>query len=105
MLSDGQSRVFVQTSKPVHMETRAESGRFVLVLKNTRIHLENNQRPLETRYFNTPVNRVHVERRGKDLVVMIELRSNVQPTMRDEAGVDGFQYTFVDFPAGSYAVR
>jgi len=98
MRKDGSSYFFVQTSKPVDVATKKSEGRFNLVLRNTKVHLKNNYLPLETQFFDTPVNRATVQRKGRsDVVMLFEMREDVTPTIRQERGKDGFNYVFVDF--------
>ncbi|MFW5877060.1 MAG: AMIN domain-containing protein [Myxococcota bacterium] len=103
MRSGGGSRVFVQTSREPEFETERKSGRFVVVLEKTRVHLRNNRRTLETRYFNTPVTRVKVKKRGEDLAIVLELRAEVRPKVTTKADPKGpFHYVIVDLPAGQW---
>ena len=98
MLEEGGSRFFLQTSRPVKYETKKSPGKFVLVLKNVRVHLKNNWRPLETEFFDTPVLRATVERRGRRNVAMVfELRDDVTPSIKREKGKDGYAYIMIDF--------
>ena len=98
MLEGGGSRFFVQTTRPVKIETKKGRGRFVLVLKNTRVHLKNNMRPLETEFFDTPVLRATIQRRGRRNAAMVfEMREDVTPTVTHEKGKDGYAYLLVDF--------
>ena len=98
MRKEGGSRFFVQTSRPVEITTHESEGRFELVLRSTRVHLKNNFRPLETEFFDTPVTRATIQRRGKkDLVMVLEMRAQATPTVTQEKGKDGFNYVFVDF--------
>jgi hypothetical protein len=98
MRKEGGSRFFVQTSRPVEFATRESEGRFELVLRNTRVHLKNNFRPLETEFFDTPATRATVVRRGKkDLAMVLEMRAKATPTVSQEKGKDGFNYVFIDF--------
>lgn len=99
MRKEGASCFFIQTSQPVEFASKKSEGRFELVLRNTKVHLENNFRPLETQYFDTPVTRATVQRKGqKDLVVVFEMRDDVTPTIKQEKGKDGFNYVFVELP-------
>lgn len=97
MRKDGTSCFFVQTSKPVDVATRKTPGEFDLVMRNTKVHLKNNYLPLETQFFETPVTRATVERKGKNAVMVFEMRNDVTPTVRQEKGKDGFNYVFVEF--------
>jgi hypothetical protein len=98
MRKDGGSRFFVQTSRLVHIATHESEGRFELILRNTRVYLKNNFRPLETEFFKTPVMRATVQRQGKkDVAMVFEMRAKATPTVTQEKGKDGFNYVFVDF--------
>ncbi|MGD8605987.1 MAG: hypothetical protein PVH21_01745 [Myxococcales bacterium] len=98
MRKEGGSRFFVQTSRPVEIATHQSEGRFELILRDTRVYLKNNFRPLETEFFKTPVTRATVQRRGKkNLAMVFELRVPATPTVTQEKGKDGFNYVFVDF--------
>ena len=99
---DGASRFFVQTNQPIQVESRRTGGRFIVVLKNTRIHLRNNRNPLETRFFNTPVTRAHVERHGRDVWLVLTMRADVTPQVHSEAGPGGYHFVYVELPAGSF---
>jgi hypothetical protein len=98
MQKDGGSCFFVQTSQPVEVATRQSEGRLELVLRNTRVHLKNNFRPLETQFFDTPVTRATIQRKGpKDSVMVLEMRKDATPTVTQEKGKDGFNYVFLKF--------
>ena len=99
---DGASRFFLQTTAAVQIEQREEQGRFVVILKNTGLHLRNNRRPLETRYFNTPVSKAGIERRGRDLAFVLELRGGVTPVVSQEVASNGYNFIYLEFPGGNY---
>lgn len=98
----GGSRFFLQVSGPVQVESRGSEGRFELVLKNTRVHLRNTFRPLDTRFFSTPVNSAKVERRRRDLAVVFQLRASATPNVTQGVGEGGFHFVYVDFPPGAW---
>lgn len=106
MLPDGRSRFFVQTTGPVTYESFPESGRFVLLLRNARIHLRNNRRPLVTRYFDTPVQQAKLARRGRDLAFELRLRpgADARPSIREQGGAGGsaFRFLYLEFPEGDW---
>jgi hypothetical protein len=98
MHKDGGSCFFVQTSQPVETAYKRSEGRLELVLRNTRVHLKNNYRPLETQFFDTPVMRATVQRKSqKDVVMLFEMREDVMPAITQKKGKDGFNYVFVKF--------
>ena len=96
----GGSRFFVQTTAPVTTEVRTTADRVEVIFRNTRIHLANSRRWLETRHFETPVLRARLERRGRDMVLVMHLRGAATPTVSSGAGEGGFHFVYVDFPAG-----
>ncbi|MCS6798449.1 MAG: hypothetical protein NZ898_07960 [Myxococcota bacterium] len=99
---DGASRVFVQTSAPVRTEIVRQGSAHVLLLRDCSVGLRNHRRPLETQYFETPVLRVHLERRGRDVAVVMQMRAEATPTVSASTGPDGLHYVYVEFPAGRW---
>ena len=98
MMQEDGSSFFVQTSKEVRFGTRRAQGRFELMLYNIGVHLKTNYLPLETQYFDTPVTRATVQRTGKGVTMVFEMREDVTPTVTQKKGKDGFNYVFVKFP-------
>lgn len=103
-LGDGGSRFFVQTVQPTQPEMRVEEGRVVILFHDTTIHLRNSGRWLETRFFNTPVLRARLERRRRDMALVLTMRASAVPRISSEAAPGGnFYYVYIDFPPGDYA--
>ncbi len=101
MLESGGSRFFVQTTGPVSTQVRVSPGRIEVMFPNTTIHLRNSSRWLETRFFDTPVIRARLERRGRDMVFVMQMRADLTPRIStNEAG--GFVYTSIDFERGHF---
>lgn len=94
-------QVFLQTTGAVDFEvTEARGKRVVLMLRGCGIHLANNQRKLDTRYFGTSVQSVQARRRKKDVEVVITLREPGDPAARAEPGPDGTRFVVLTFPGG-----
>jgi hypothetical protein len=102
MLEGGGSRFFVQTTGSVSTEVRALPGRIEVTFPNTTIHLRNSSRWLETRFFETPVTRARLERRGRHMVFVMQMRANVTPSISTGPSEAGFEYTYIDFERGSF---
>lgn len=106
-LPDGGSRFFVQTTEPRITETHLEAGRIVIRFPDATTHLRNSRRWLETQFFDTPVRRARLERRGRtDMALVLHLRPgvSVSPRVTTEAAPGGaFHYVYVDFAPGNYA--
>jgi hypothetical protein len=103
----GSSQVFFQTNLPVTFEVvPARPGKpreMSVFLRNCRIHLRNNRRNLDTRFFATPVQGVSARQRRKDVELRIALKEPTTPTPRTEPGPDGTQFLVLDFPPGQPA--
>ena len=96
------SRFFLQTTSAPLTENRPSDGRYEVVIKNARTHVQNTRRWLDTRFFATPVRRARIERRGRhDLAFVFELRESVIPSVTTGTGADGYTFLYVDFPPAS----
>jgi hypothetical protein len=101
------SRVFLQTTEQVSFDVEeghpSKSGKSTMVvrLNGCRIHMANNRRKIDTRYFPTPVSGVSARQRGHNVEVRIVLREPVSATPHAEPGPDGTQFLVMDFPPGS----
>ena len=105
LLGDGSTRVFVQMPKAVQYSAKVEPNKIVYVLKDLRVDKRNDYNPLVTVHFNTPVSSARLVPHGKDLWLVIALRSNAakaQPAATMQAGKDGTSILQVDFPKGEY---
>jgi hypothetical protein len=105
MLAQGRSRVFIQLTSRVETEVQSGPNQFVMVLKSARIAGRNNRRPLETRFFNTPVTRASLKKRARDTVLILELRSSSLPLVTTQQASSGYFFVFLDFPAGQFVVQ
>jgi hypothetical protein len=109
-VNESGSRVFFQTNMPVTFEVKPaddRSGRkatLSVFLRNCRIHLANNRRNLDTRFFATPVSGVTAHQRRKDVELRITLKERASATPRSEAGPDGTHFLVLEFPPAPGAV-
>jgi hypothetical protein len=91
------SRVFLQLNRRPRYKLLRRDGRLVLELPGCRAAHGNNLRPLITRYFDTPVLRVDVDRRNRrQLRLRIRLRGPVKPHLR-VVQLQQWYYLFVTF--------
>ncbi len=100
--SGGASRFFVQTTGPVTTQIHASPGRVEIIFPDTVVNLSNSRRWLETQFFETPVLRARLERRRRDMVLVMYLRAGVTPSVSQSTDTNGFNFTYIDFPAGHY---
>jgi hypothetical protein len=102
MLADGGSRLFVQLTQNVSVEEKRAAGTVTYVLKGAHVTKYNNERPLVTVHFNTPVSRARLIPSGRDLLFVVDLRANVQPTWKIDTGKDNTAILAIDFPKGDF---
>jgi hypothetical protein len=106
----GGSRVFLQTTQPVAFEVRqaadkkASKNALEIILRGCRIHMANNRRAIDTRFFASPVTSVAARQKGHDVEVRITIRQDVSVTPRNEEGPSGSQFVVIDFPPGTAEV-
>ena len=101
------SQVFLQTTRSVQVDSKAarKSGHptLAIVLRDCRIHMANNRRKIDTRYFATPVAAISAKQKGRDVEVRIALRESASSTSHNEPGPDGTEFLVLDFPPGKAA--
>jgi hypothetical protein len=96
-MTDGGSRVFVQTTGEVQLELANHKDSVTVTLHNCRIHMRNNSRTLDTRFFATPVQQIVVHQRRRDIQLAIALKGSAQPTPSQQTGPDGSHFWVIDF--------
>jgi hypothetical protein len=95
---EASSRVFFQLSASVDPEISVEGTRVFIKLPRTSISIRNNRRPLITKYFKTPINQIKLNRTGKDVLAVLELRWEATPIWHFEVGQNGYQVLVIEFP-------
>ncbi len=104
LTEDGGSEVMIEFSNPptVPTEHRAK-GSVTYVFKGAALAKANNQNPLITVHFNTPVAAARLVPKKGELHLVVEMRpgADAAPTSALRASSDGDgQQFFVHFPAG-----
>jgi hypothetical protein len=100
-MTDGASKVVLQTSAEVLLDARPTKSGISVRLRGCRILTRSIARPLDTRFFPTPVKLVSVEQRGRNIEVEIALKEPVAATPRKEVGPNGTHFWVLDFPPAS----
>jgi hypothetical protein len=94
------SRVYLQASNDVEVSVQSEKSGLTVTVRNCRLHLRNGGRPLDTRFFQTPVTSVAVNQRKKDVLLHIGLKEAIADVVpHKETGPEGSQFWVLDFPA------
>jgi hypothetical protein len=103
------SRVFLQTTSAVEFNVgpgragKAGKSTLAVRLEGCRIHMANNRRKIDTRYFATPVLGLSARQKGRNVEVHIALRERASAASHVEPGPDGTQFVVLDFPPGQAA--
>lgn len=98
------SQVFLQTTQPVVIERgKWSKSAMTFLLKGCRIHMANNRRKIDTRFFATPVTSVSAKPKGHDVEIRIAMRAPASVEPRSQAGAEGTQFVVLDFPPGTAA--
>ena len=101
-LADGLTRVYVDLSRPVTYDAKAGRSTLTYILKGVHVDRRNNQNPLVTVHFNTPVTSARLSPHGRDVWLLVDLRASVQATAKMETTKDGVVELQIDFPKGDY---
>lgn len=102
MLGEGGSRLFVELSQTVQVEERRARGTLTYVLKGAHVTVHNNENPLVTVHFNTPVTRARLVPAGHDLLFVVDLRADVTPTWKMNPAKEGSAILSIEFAKGTY---
>jgi colicin import membrane protein len=90
------SRVFIKTTEPVRFHVTEEGTTLVVLeLENTRIPMRNNQRFLDTHFFDTAVTMItprEIEGASRNVRIEIQLRDKVPYTSGQDENM-----VFLDF--------
>jgi hypothetical protein len=96
---NGTSEVFFQSVAPFDVSQHLDKGVLVVDLALTRLG-QNTWRPIDTRYFETPIARITAKRGRKGVEVRIafkDAKDAKQGTLRTATEADGLYYAYLDF--------
>jgi hypothetical protein len=99
-VKDGLPIVFIEVTDVPSYSIQEAPGKVVVTLKNTRVHLRNNRRPLKVGFFKTHITEIVTRERGKNVDVVILAKGKTKPTHheRTEAAAGGFHILRVELP-------
>ena len=93
------SRVYLQAPGDVEVSVATTKDGLTVTAHDCRLHVRNGRRPLDTRFFRTPVRSVSLSQRKKDVALLISLAQPVGDVVpHKEAGPNGSQFWVIDFP-------
>lgn len=99
----GTSDVFFQSAAPFQISQRVENGAVIVKLTGLSRLGHNTWRPIDTRYFDTPISRITAKKKGKAIEVRIAFKNAKEAapgTVRTATEADGLFYAYVSFAGG-----
>ncbi|MBV8757698.1 MAG: hypothetical protein JO257_10495 [Deltaproteobacteria bacterium] len=99
----GTSEVFLQSVAPFEVAQRVDKGAVVVTLTGVTRLGANTWRPIDTRFFDTPLARVSATRKGKGIEVRIAFKNGKdakEAAVRSATEADGMYYAYLDFAGG-----
>ena len=103
---NGGSEVFFQSIAPFEVNQRVDKGVVVVTLSGLSKLGHNTWRPIDTRFFDTPLSRITAKKKGKAVEVRIAFKTSKgasQGSVRTATEADGMYYAYVSFAGGSPA--
>ena len=97
MLDGGGSRVLVALSKKVNVTETKAAGKLTYRIQGVQVPTYNNQRPLVTTFFSTPVSRAELVPRDSDVDLVIDVKDSTGVVFRVVESDKGAELQ-VDFP-------
>lgn len=101
----GGGELFFQAPGAFTVSQKVANGQVVVLLDGLRRQIKNARRPLDTRFFDTPIARVTARPVHKAIEVRIAFKSAKdahEATVRTATGPDGNYYAYLDFGAGGH---
>jgi hypothetical protein len=101
---NGGSDVFFQSVAQFSVSQRVDQGTVVVTLNGLSKLGHNTWRPIDTRFFDTPIARIAAKKKGRTIEVRIAFKNAkdaAQGTMRTATEADGMYYAYLSFAGGS----
>jgi hypothetical protein len=100
---DGGSQVFFQSVAAFEVSQRIDKGTVVVTLSGLTKLGHNTWRPIDTRFFETPIARITAKKKGKSVEVRVAFKNGkqaAQGSVRTATEADGMYYAYVTFAGG-----
>jgi hypothetical protein len=100
---DGSSDVFFQSIAGFQVTQRVDGSTVVVTLNGLSKLGHNTWRPIDTRFFDTPIARITAKKKGRNIEVRIAFKNGKaasQGSLRTETEADGMFYAYLSFAGG-----
>jgi hypothetical protein len=105
---DGGSEIFLQSVAPFEVTQHVDGGVLVVNLSGVSKLAANVWRPIDTRFFDTPVARVVAKKKGKGIEVRVTFKNAkdaAQASVRTATEADGRYYAYLGFSGSGTPVE
>jgi hypothetical protein len=99
----GASEVFFQSIAAFEVSQRVDGSVLVVTLSGLSRLGHNTWRPIDTRFFETPISRITAKKKGKGVEVRIAFKNAkeaAQGSVRTATEADGMYYAYLSFGGG-----
>ena len=100
----GGSDVFFQSVAAFSVNQRVDGGALVVTLSGLTKLGHNTWRPIDTRFFDTPIARITAKKKGKGIEVRVAFKNAkdaTQGSVKTATEADGMYYAYLSFAGGS----
>ncbi len=94
---DGKALVFLELTNVPQYQVADARGHVTVTLKNTKVPIRNNRRPLKVALFETPVETITARERGHDVEVTVQVKGKPTHSEHVEKAAGGFQLLIIEF--------
>ena len=100
---NGPSEIFFQSVAPFEVSQHVDKSVLVVDTNLTRLG-QNTWRPIDTRFFDTPIARITAKKGHRGVEIRIAFKNAkdaTQAALRTATEADGFYYAYLDFGGAS----
>ncbi|HEY5927460.1 MAG TPA: hypothetical protein VIV11_37505 [Kofleriaceae bacterium] len=100
---NGGSDVFFQSIAAFEVNQRVDGNAVIVTLSGLSKLGHNTWRPIDTRFFETPIARITAKKKGKAVEVRVAFKAGskaAQASVRSSTEADGMYYAYLTFAGG-----
>ena len=100
---NGGSEVFFQSVAAFEVNQRVDGSAVIVTLSGLSKLGHNTWRPIDTRFFETPIARIQAKKKGKGIEVRVAFKNGnkaAQASVRSSTEADGMYYAYLTFAGG-----
>jgi hypothetical protein len=97
---DGTSEVFLQSVAPFEVAQHVDKGVLIVTLTGVSRLGQNTWRPIDTRFFETPLAKITAVKKGRGIEIRIAFKDSKtakEAAVHSASEADGMYYAYLDF--------